>query len=191
MSTSRSAWVPVRPDILILTDKKIRHWLFMEQLDHDLFAELKFQLTWHTNLRIWEGLDHLTNDDWENINATIRDVFAPWIRRYAYTDVVPALQQCRNMLVHVVWAAMNVPYPRNPYEHILSVVDNAMNAFRHTAYALEVYQKMLVADHYAHLIQRNWRRCIADPSYEACRKRLIREISEDFFNSAETTNDVV
>lgn len=30
----------------------------------------------------------------------------------------------------------------------------------------------------AHRIQRSWRRCISDPSYKVCRRRLIREFHE-------------
>jgi hypothetical protein len=143
----------------------------MEEL---LSEELGFQLTIHTDMRQWEATDRLETDDWENINATIRDVFAQWVRQYAYTPVVTTLQHCRNALCHVVWAAMNVPFPRDPFEHIDRVVENTVDVFRRMTYPRE----MLMANHYAHLIQRNWRRAITDPCYVACRKRLMYEFKK-------------
>jgi hypothetical protein len=143
-------------------------------MDERLSEELTFQLTIHTNMAQWEAMDRLDNGDWENINATIRDVFAPWVRQYAYTSVVNTLQNCRNVLCHVVWAAMNVPFPRDPFEHIDRVVENALDVFRWMTNSRE----MLMANHYAHLIQRNWRRAIADPSYSACRNRLMYEFKK-------------
>ena len=143
-------------------------------MDDLLSEELTFQLTIHTNMAQWEAMDRLDNSDWENINATIRDVFAPWVRQYAYTSVVTTLQTCRNTLCHVVWAAMNVPFPRDPFEHIDRVVENAVDVFRRMTNPRD----MLLANHYAHLIQRNWRRAITDPSYVACRKRLMYEFKK-------------
>jgi len=96
-------------------------------MDDRLFEELIFQLNNHTNMAHWEATDRLGADDLENINATIRHVFAPYIRQYAYTAVMTTLQTCRNTLCHVVWASMNVPFPRDPFEHIDRVVENAVN----------------------------------------------------------------
>jgi len=149
----------------------------MDELIESLSEELGFQLTIHTDMRQWEAMNRLETDDLENINATIRDVFAPWIRRYAYTTVVPIIQHCRNALCYVVWASMNVPFPRDPFEHIDRVVENTINVIRLTVYE-SLQHEMLMANHYAHLIQRNWRRVIVDPSYSACRKRLMYEFKK-------------
>lgn len=145
-----------------------------DHLESRLRSELRFQLTVHTNMAQWEAMDRLYPDDWENINATIRDVFAPFIHRYAYTKVVPALQQCRNTLCHVVWAAMNVPFPRDPFEHIECVVENTSNVLRIS----NLQHDMLMANHYAHVIQRNWRFVILNPEYEVCKRRLEHEYNE-------------
>ena len=128
-------------------------------------------------MRQWEATDRLETDDMENINATIRDVFAPFIRKYAYTSVVPILQYCRNSLCHIVWASMNVPFPRDPFEHIERVVENTINVMVKTSYE-SLKHKMLIANHYAHVIQRNWRRAIANPAYVMCRKRLMNEFKK-------------
>jgi hypothetical protein len=149
----------------------------MDELIDHLSEELRFQLTIHTDMTRWEATDRLETDDCENINATIRDVFAPFVRRYAYTEIVPILQYCRNSLCHIVWSAMNVPFPRDPFEHIDRVVENTINVMVKTLYE-SLKHKMLMANHYAHLIQRNWRRAITDPSYVACRKRLMYEFKK-------------
>jgi len=149
----------------------------MDMLIEHLSEELGFQLTVHTDMRRWEATDRLETDDFENINATVRDVFAPWVRRYAYTAVVPILQYCRNALCHVVWASMNVPFPRDPFEHIDRVVENTINVVRLTVYESLKYE-MFKADHHARVIQRKWRRAISDPSYVACRNRLLYEFKK-------------
>lgn len=149
----------------------------LEVLEQRLNGDLMFQLAIHTNMTQWEDMDRLDNEDWENINATIRDVFAPFIRQYGYTAAEPILQNSRNALIHVVWAAMNVPFPRNPFEHTECVVENTMNVFNRTTYA-NLRTEMIMVNHSAHLIQRNWRRSIADPSYFACRKRLMYEFKK-------------
>jgi hypothetical protein len=149
----------------------------MDELIDHLSEELRFQLTIHTDMTRWEATDRLETDDCENINATIRDVFAPFVRRYAYTEIVPILQYCRNSLCHIVWSAMNVPFPRDPFEHIDRVVENTINVMVKTLYET-LKQKMLMANHYAHLIQRNWRRAIVDPAYLVCRNRLLYEFKK-------------
>ena len=149
----------------------------MDEIIQLLTTELGFQLTIHTDMIQWEATDRLETGDLENINATIRDVFAPFIRKYAYTEVVPILQYCRNSLCHVVWASMNVPFPRDPFEHIDRVVENTINVMVKTLYE-SLKHKMLMANHYAHVIQRNWRRAISDPSYVACRNRLLYEFKK-------------
>jgi hypothetical protein len=145
--------------------------------EHKLTTDLTFQLIFHVNMKQWEEMDRLDNEDWENINATIRDVFAPFIRQYGYTAAEPVLQNCRNALIHVVWAAMNVPFPLNPFEHIERVVENTFNVFLRTTYA-NLRTDMIMTNHYAHVIQRIWRRTITDPSYVMCRNRLMYEFKK-------------
>jgi hypothetical protein len=149
----------------------------IELLGQRLNGELMFQLAIHTNMTEWDNMDRLSNDDWENINATIRDVFAPFIRQYGYTTAEPILQNSRNALIHVVWAAMNVPFPRNPWDHVERVVENTLNVFNRTTYA-NLRTEMIMASHHANVIQRNWRRAIADPSYIVCQNRLMYEFKK-------------
>ena len=149
----------------------------IEILGQRLNGELMFQLAIHTGMVEWNMTDRLDNKDWENTNATIRDVFAPFIRQYGYTTVEPILQNCRNVLIHVVWAAMNVPFPRNPWDHVERVVENTLNMFNRTMYA-NLRTEMTMVNHSAHSIQRKWRRSITDPAYLVCRKRLMYEFKK-------------
>jgi hypothetical protein len=149
----------------------------IEVLGQRLNGELMFQLAIHTGMVEWNLTDRLDNRDWENTNATIRDVFAPFIRQYGYTTVEPIMQNCRNVLIHVVWAAMNVPFPRNPWDHVERVVENTLNMFNRTMYA-NLRTEMFMVNHSAHIIQRIWRRAITDPSYLVCRSRLMYEFKK-------------
>jgi hypothetical protein len=149
----------------------------LERLEDVLRMELNFQLTVHTSYQYWEQFDAMDNETWENINATIRDVFSTLIRMYGYTPAVPILQNCRNMLIHVVWAAINVPYPRNPFDHIISVIDNTINVYIRTTYA-PLRTEMIVANHFAQVIQRTWRHVISNPAYAMCRSRLLNEFKK-------------
>jgi hypothetical protein len=149
----------------------------LKLLEERLTAELMFQLTVHTDMNEWDAMDRINNNDWENINATIRGVFAPFIRQYGYTSVEPILQNCRNVLIHVVWAAMNVPFPRFPFDHVERVVENTINVFKRTTYT-NLFTEMIVVNHSARVIQRSWRRVISDPMYTVCRNRLMCEFKK-------------
>lgn len=149
----------------------------IEILGQRLNGELMFQLAIHTGMVEWNMTDRLDNRDWENTNATIRDVFAPFIRQYGYTTVESILQNCRNVLIHVVWAAMNVPFPRNPWDHVERVVENTLNMFNRTMYA-NLRTEMFMVNHSAHIIQKKWRRSITDPRYMVCRNRLMYEFKK-------------
>jgi len=151
--------------------------LELELFEEILTSELMFQLTVHTDMNEWDAMDRINNKDWENINATIRDVFAPFIRKYGYTTAVPILQNCRNVLIHVVCASMNVPFPRNPFDHVERVVENTVNVFKRTTYT-NLQTEMNAVNYRARVIQMSWRRAISDPAYLVCRNRLMFEFKK-------------
>ena len=146
----------------------------LDRLETQIRIELQFQLSVHVPRRYWEHMNELDNATNENIQATLRDVFAPWIIMYRHTIVETILIQCRDVLVQVVWAAMNVPYPREPDLHIESVVRNAHYVYMQMVYA-PLRTEMIMANHSVEVIQRTWRKAIADPSYVICRRRLLSE----------------
>jgi len=47
-----------------------------------------------------------------------------------------------------------------------------------TEQVIDVRAAMLISMHNIEVIQRNWRKCISDPHFLACRKRLRREALE-------------
>lgn len=146
----------------------------IEQFENQLRNDLEFQLVVHTPRRYWEELDALDNDTRENIVATLYDVFEPLIVKYQYTDVAPLLRQCRDFLGHIIWAAMNVPYPNNPDAHIEAVVDNSFDAYNYLYYA-RLRTEMIMVNHNAQVIQRTWRHVICNPVYDVCQRRLLNE----------------
>jgi len=146
----------------------------LDRLETQMRNELQFQLTVHVPRRYWEHMNELDNGTNENIIATLRDVFAPWLIRYRHTIVETILLQCRDILVQVVWAAMNVPFPQDFDAHIQSVVRNTHYVYVQLFYA-PLRTEMIMANHTVEIIQRTWRRAIADPSYLVCRRRLLSE----------------
>lgn len=146
----------------------------IDQFEAELRNDLEFQLVVHTPRRYWEELDELDVGTYDNIIATFHDVFEPLIQRYTHTAVVPILTQCRNMLSAIVWSAMNVPYPREPDQHIEAVIDNAFAAYVNMFYA-PLRTEMIMVNHNIHLIQRNWRTAVSNPEFDVCRRRLKNE----------------
>ena len=146
----------------------------IDQFEAELRNDLDFQLVVHTPRRYWEELDELDEGTRENIIATLHDVFEPRIEQYKYTGVVQILTQCRDMLGHVLWAAMNVPYPRNPDAHIEDVINNAFGVYIQVFYA-QLRTEMIMVNHSADVIQRTWKNAVSNPGYDICRRRLENE----------------
>jgi hypothetical protein len=152
----------------------------LERLETHMWAELQFQLTVHVPRRYWEHMNELDLETLENIKATLRDVFSPWIYMYRNTSVEMILVQSCYILVQVVWAAMNVPYPRDPDAHIQSVLRNTHHVYTEMLYAF-LRTEMIMTNHAVEVIQRSWRKCISDPSYTVCRNRLLNEFNQISF----------
>ena len=76
----------------------------------------------------------------------------------------------------MIEVGMNVPWPQNPDFHTERVLVNAMNVMDYYA---AFRPEMLRVNHHAHLLQRNWRKVITDPTHPACRRRLDREFVDD------------
>lgn len=152
-----------------------------QQLDNFevyMHNELEFQLNVHTDFRFWEETDHLDNETLLNIHVTVRDIFARISNQYTYCpEVVRIADEAATILEYIVRAAMNVPYPRNPQLHIESVLDNVYDVYNRLFYA-RLRTEMIMATHNVHMIQRNWKKCVADPSYTVCQRRLNREFNE-------------
>lgn len=91
------------------------------------------------------------------------------------------LEHCRILIQNVVWVAMNVPMPSIGRQlwanaHIERVIDNVLEVYNRVIYA-PLRTEMIMANHHAEVLQRSWRRCITDPSYPMCRRRLEYEFN--------------
>ena len=150
----------------------------LENFDVYMRHELEFQLNVHTDMRYWDEMDHLDDETLLNIHVTVRDIFARISTQYAYNpEVVRIANEAATMIEYAIRTAMNVPYPRNPLFHIESVIDNVFDIYNRLFYA-RFRTEMIMATHGAHLIQRNWKKCISDPQYRVCRNRLMKEFDE-------------
>lgn len=120
-------------------------------------------------------MGRLPNGDNTSIRLVIDGCFLDMVHRYsAVLPVSAVLEHCRILIQNVVWAAMNVPFPADPGLHIEAVIDNAMYVYTQVIYA-HLRTEMIMANHNVEVLQRTWRRCIADPSHPACRRRLEYE----------------
>ena len=150
----------------------------LEEFETDLMAALETHLVLNINRRYWVEMDRLSKEDNESIQRVIDQCFLDLAYRYSAAPQVSAvLEHCRILLQNVVWASMNVPWPEVEDFHIERVVDNAMTVYNRVIYA-HLRTEMIMANHNAEVLQRNWRRCITDPEHPVCRRRLEYEFRE-------------
>jgi hypothetical protein len=147
----------------------------LEEFETDLRSALEIQLIMNTHMVEWNELDHLSDTDTAALSRVIDGCFMDLMHRYQNAQfVMEILEHCRILIQNVVWASMNVPWPEVPDLHIERVIDNAMTVYNRVIYA-PLRTEMIMANHNAEVLQRTWRRCIADPSHPACRRRLEYE----------------
>lgn len=153
----------------------------LEDFEEDLRNQLEFQLILQTNRDFWREMDHLSTEDERGIEAVIDFCFPSIMKRYENaTAVTNVLQHCRILIQNVVWAAMNVPYPRDVNAHIGCVVHNAMDVYYNVIYP-QLRTEMVVANHHCAVLQRTWRKCYYEPHHPICKRRLMRQF-EDLTN---------
>jgi hypothetical protein len=144
----------------------------LEEFEEDLRHSLGFQLIINTNQGFWAEIGELIAEDNQMIEAVIDGCFLDLKHRYQnVAPIMDILEHCRILIQNVVWAAMNIPRPGDAEAHIEAVVANAVAVYNRVIYA-PLRTEMIMANHNAEVLQRTWRRCIADPSYVACRRRL-------------------
>jgi hypothetical protein len=151
----------------------------LEDFETDLQNSLEFQLIINLNRVYWQELDGLANNEFQGVAMAIAGAFRNLSERY---EKIPAvtniLEHCRILILNCVWSGMNVPWPRNVDRHTERVVENAMTVYNEVIYP-HLRTEMVMASHHAEVLQRNWRRCISDPNYLACRKRLMFEFESN------------
>jgi hypothetical protein len=151
----------------------------LEEFELDLRGLLEYQLGLRIDRHFW--CLHLQLSDEDNqLNAAVIDgAFMDLMHRYQNAqDVMNILEHCRILIQNVVWASMNVPIQHDAIDaHIDAVINNAMAVYNRVIYA-PLRTEMIMANHNAQVLQRTWRRCITDPAYLACRRRLMYEFEE-------------
>ena len=151
------------------------------EFEDNLHNVLEYHLIVVNNWEYWEEVDAPNREFFEAFDAAIVHAHQDLLTRYKGTAVVPIVQHLRELLRLAARASMNVPFPRYPELHARAVADNLMNIYIETAYA-PLRTEMIMVNHFAMFIQRNWKKANADPSYQVCRSRLARE----FFDLEQT-----
>lgn len=146
----------------------------IDDLEARLTTHLQYALFVNVNLGYWEELDELDNQSIQVLRDLVHDVLAPMCARYRGTKVADVLARFEVLARHALEAAMNVPFPRDPIHHVHAVLQNIMNIFVQTTYA-DLRTEMVMVNHWAHLIQRNWRHVITNPAFLVCRRRVEHE----------------
>ena len=155
----------------------------LEEFEMDLRGLLELQLGFRIDQQFWDELGALSDEDNRRIAEVIDSAFVDLAYRYQNVQPIMALlEHCRILIQNVVWAAMNVPIIQMPHEndiavHVEAVINNTMAVYNRVIYA-PLRTEMVMANHNAHVLQRTWRRCIADPSHIACRRRLEYEFHD-------------
>lgn len=153
----------------------------LEEFETDLRGLLEFQLGFVIDRRFWIDNGELSAVDNQMIEQVIDGAFMDLMHRYQNVQaVMEILEYCRILIQNVVWAAMNVPRTScsvATYDHIEAVINNAIAVYNRVIYA-PLRTEMIMANHNAEVLQRNWRRCITDPSHLACRRRLQYEYED-------------
>lgn len=136
-------------------------------------------LTRGVRLEYWEEIDELDTQSLENIETTVNDAFDDIRLVYrSVPEVLSILDESCLVVQNMVWAGMNVPYPRDPYHHAERLATNVLRAWD-DVYMEKMFDKMLEVGNRIEFLQRNWRECISNPSYQACRRRLDFEFYRD------------
>jgi len=150
----------------------------LDDLETSLRVHLAYQMMANVNMDYWRELDEPDSASLDSLACAINDTLVNICAQYENVTVISnLLEHARILLQNSVWSAMNVPYPRNTTLHMDRVIDNALHVYFEVIYA-HLRTEMIMANHNAEVLQRTWRRCITDPSYTACRRRLMYEFNE-------------
>ena len=149
----------------------------LDDFELELFRNLEFQIIVNTNRTFWELEDHLSNQCLMGIEEAIDYGFHEMMERYEGTQVIKILRAACVVIHNAVFAAINVPYPRDPDRHMERVLDNIREIYVDVAYT-PLRTEMMMMNHHAQVLQRTWRKCITDPNHPACRRRLEYEFQD-------------
>lgn len=149
-----------------------------EMFAETLWTHLSVNLPNAINYTLWTETDALDDRSIERINQVIEAPFQDELAKYRGTPVFAILWGAMNFMKHAARIALNVPCPPWPMtHHLYRVVDNLMEFYNQNVRA-HLRTEMIMTDHAARLIQRNWRRVVTDPCHPACQRRLLYDFLE-------------
>lgn len=150
----------------------------LRDLEDVLMIHLQQSFLFHVNFNFWHEMDILDTDSNIAVEDAIWGAFESIMIQYAQSPAVTEILENLCLSVqNAVWAAINVPYPRDPYRHLDIVAENARVIY--LGQIGDLRTALIQANHHAEVIQRVWRRAISDPSCKMCLNRLNREFYED------------
>lgn len=146
----------------------------LEVFETYMAHELTYHFISSLDRGFWEAMDELDRESRDLIPLILRGVLNTLAHRYRHTAVTEILENAYTVLLHAAVTGLNVPFPRNYVLHIEAVVDNLVHVYIQTSY-VHLRTEMIMVNHSAGVIQRAWKRCVSDPGYAVCRRRLVRE----------------
>jgi hypothetical protein len=149
----------------------------LDEFEDNLRHVLDYHLVVSPDWAYWEEVDAPNREFFQGLDAAIVHVHQHLIDKYNGTTVVPIVQNLCEILRVTARASMNVPFPRYPELHAHAVSNNLIDVYTEIAYA-PLRTEMIMINHFASYIQRNWKRVNTDPSHPVCRNRLLREFSD-------------
>jgi len=150
----------------------------MEQLYENINGMLNISFTYHFNYNYWEEFDEIDRESEIELEGAIDGAFNQIMTQYMYSEnVQQALEECRVSLHNVLWAAMNLPFPRNAELYVNRLLGNVHEIFW-TVYAPAIQEEIRAHTKYIRRIQKTWKKCVSDPNHPVCRRRLEREFRD-------------
>jgi hypothetical protein len=146
----------------------------LEDLEAELRNGVDSVLLLDFDLGYWAAHNEPSADNLRALDRVFYDVFRDLIHQYRNTALEAPLVACRAVLSRVAWAAVNVPFPHDTQTHLEAVSDNVLHTWIDMFYA-DIRTEMVVLDHHAQVIQRNWKAANTNPAHPVCRRRLLHE----------------
>lgn len=146
----------------------------LDNLEMQIRDQLENVLIFNFDLVHWSELDEPTADDLRGLDYLFMNIFRPFVYKYRGTTVHEILCRCRDFLVQVAWAGLNVPFPHATGAHFNAIANNVTTVYVNMFYA-ELRTEMIMLNHHSQLIQTIWKGAVTNPSHPICRRRLLRE----------------
>ena len=160
----------------------------ISQFEDVLSHQLGVQLLHTINIPYWQELDELDQNSLQRINDTIQVAFDHLLPVYSRSRVGDVLRSGATLMKSAARLGLNVPCPVDLPRQVMHVGQVGQNLFEF--YIENIYSilrtEMVMLNHSAHVIQRNWMKAATWPEHPICRRRLVRE----FENLIENTQVV-